>query len=124
MALVPPHLAHSCKDKIEAAKNTARILSTLCFLGHEIVPIGILKWQLTWGKPRNYVLHLISVPCDMLHPKQTGSNLPEGQGSLGWSALPMVVRSFWLYLTVLFGLCDRVRGVQQVIKHLIVVVWV
>ena len=34
------------------------------------------------------------------------------------------VRSFRLYLKVLFGLCDRMRGVPRVIKHYIVMVWV
>ena len=88
MALVPPHLAHSRKNRIRTAKPTARIWGKLCCL--EVIKWHVfVKWQLIWGKPRHCILPLIPVPCDLLHPKQTHFNLPGGQDLSYWSILLM-----------------------------------
>ena len=76
------------------------------------------------GKPWNCVLPLIWPTNDPWHSHQTRPDLTGGQDRLDWLVLPMAIKNLRLDLTVLFGLCNRMRGIPQVLNPFIVNIWV
>ena len=76
------------------------------------------------------VFPLTLAPNDAWHPHQTRLDLPPPDLPGGQDRLHRSVwfvdgdKEFRLDLTVLFGLCNRMRGVPQVPNPFIVILWV